>query len=105
VTGASFEARYRADPDGLPGGSHDLVGASEILYYLDDGAFHTTLRWLVGALAPGARCVAVHWTGSAPDLCRSADEVGAALAALDGLHAVPDEPTDGFRLDVLERAR
>ena len=43
-----------------------------------------SLGWLPGALTRGGRAVAVHWTGSAPDLRRSADEVGAALAASPG---------------------
>jgi len=99
------EARTAALPAGLPAGPFDLVVASEILYYLDDDAFHTTLGWLAGAaLAPGARLVAVHWLGSAPDLCRSAADVGAALAATAGLHVLDrGAPTEGFRLDVLER--
>jgi protein-L-isoaspartate O-methyltransferase len=100
------EARTAMLPDGLPRDRPlDLVVASEILYYLDDAAFHTTLAWLSHVLAPGGRCVAVHWTGRARDLRRSADAVGAALAATPRLerHATPR--TDGFRLDLLERAR
>lgn len=101
------EARVATLPNGLPAGPLDLVVASEILYYLDDGAFHMVLDWLPEALTLGGRAVAVHWTGSAPDLRRSADEVGAALAATPGLRTVQDGagPTEGFRLDVLERAR
>jgi trans-aconitate methyltransferase len=99
------EARVATLPSGMPDGPLDLVVASEILYYLDDIDFHTILRWLPKSLAPGGRCVAVHWTGDAPDLCRSAAAVGAALAATPGLRVLPTAPTDGFRLDVLERAR
>jgi SAM-dependent methyltransferase len=107
---ASFphaDARVATLPDGLPTGPLDLVVASEILYYLDDDAFHMVLPWLPDALADGGRVVAVHWTGSAPDLRRSADDVGAALVATPGLRLVEDGtgPTEGFRLDVLERER
>jgi trans-aconitate methyltransferase len=99
------EARLATLPDGLPAGPLELVVASEILYYLTDPDFHTILAWLPAALAPGGRCVAVHWTGAAPDLCRSAAGVGAALAATPGLRALATAPADGFRLDVVERAR
>lgn len=101
------EARVAMLPDGLPTGPLDLVVASEILYYLDDDAFHMVLRWLPDALATGGRAVAVHWTGSAPDLRRSANDVGAALALTPGLRVIEDgvEAAERFRLDVLERAR
>ena len=101
------EACVATLPDGLPTGPLDLVVASEILYYLEDGAFTVVLRWLPGALADGGRAVAVHWTGSAPDLRRGADDVGAALAATPGLRVIEDGSgsTEGFRVDVVERAR
>jgi trans-aconitate methyltransferase len=101
------EARVAMLPEGMPTGPLDLVVASEILYYLDDGAFHMVLDWLPEALTDGGRAVAVHWTGSAPDLRRSADEVGTALATTPGLRMIEDGAgsTEGFRLDILERAR
>jgi trans-aconitate methyltransferase len=101
------EARVATLPDGLPAAPLDLVVASEILYYLDDGAFHVVLDWLPDALASGGRAVAVHWTGRAPDLRRSADEVGAALATTPGLRVIEDGAgsTEGFRIDILERER
>jgi trans-aconitate methyltransferase len=107
---ASFphaEARLATLPDGLPTGPLDLVVASEILYYLDDGTFSMVLDWLPNALTHGGRAVAVHWTGSAPDLRRSADEVGTALATTPGLRMIEDgaQANEGFRLDILERAR
>jgi SAM-dependent methyltransferase len=91
-------------PGALPAGTFDLVVASEILYYLDDDAFAATLAWL-GTAASG-RVVAVHWRGTAPDLRRSADAAGAALAGVEGLRPVEVEraPGAGYRLDVLERA-
>jgi SAM-dependent methyltransferase len=99
------EARVATLPDGLPTGPLDLVVASEILYYLDDDAFRAVLEWLPNALVRGGRCVAVHWIGSAPDLRRGADDVGAALTALPTLRRFDVAPTEGFRLDVLERVR
>jgi SAM-dependent methyltransferase len=97
------EARVATLPDGLPDGPLDLVVASEILYYLDGAAFHAVLDWLPRTLVPTGRCVAVHWTGTAPDLCRSAADVGAALAAVPTLRRLDVAPTEGFRLDVMER--
>lgn len=99
------EARTATLPGDLPAGPFELVVASEILYYLGDADFHTTLDWLADtALIPGGRLVAVHWLGSAPDLCRSAADVGAALARTPGLRELDrGAPTEGFRLDVLER--
>jgi predicted TPR repeat methyltransferase len=99
------EVREGRLPDALPDGDAfdlvDLVVASEILYYLDDDAFAATLAWL-GAVA--GRVVAVHWLGEAEDLCRSADDVGAALARVPGLRSVTAERVPaGYRLDVLER--
>jgi SAM-dependent methyltransferase len=91
-------------PDDLPAGAFDLVVASEILYYLDDGAFAVTLDWLDGALMPGGRIVAVHWTGEADDLHRPATAVRAALAARPRLTVVRHERGPSYLLDVLERA-
>jgi SAM-dependent methyltransferase len=91
-------------PDDLPAGmAFDLVVASEILYYLDDGAFAATLDWLDGALAPGGRIVAVHWTGEAEDLHRPATAVRAGLAARPRLTVVRHARGPSYLLDVLER--
>jgi SAM-dependent methyltransferase len=102
---ARAEARVATLPGDLPAGPFDLVVASEILYYLDDGPFAATCAWLRDALVPGGRVVAVHWTGTALDLQRDAAAVGAALAAVDGLRAIARDGAPGYRIDVLERAR
>lgn len=100
------EVREAVLPDGLPeaeGESYDLVVASEILYYLDDAALSATLAWVDGALAPGGRVVAIHWTGAADDLRRDASAVGEALdRGVPGRHAVL-EPGGPFRLEVVAR--
>ena len=88
-------------PDDLPSGTFDLVVASEVLYYLPPGGFAATLRWLDGAVRPGGRVVAVHWTGSAPDLHRSADATHDALARRPRLTRVATTRAESFRLDVL----
>lgn len=93
-------------PEDLPvAAPFDLVVASEILYYLDDAAFARTLDRLPSLLAPDGRLVAVHWTGDAPDLARSASATHRALAAHPGLRplpaASPDDAGRGYLLDVL----
>lgn len=93
-----------AIPDALPEGRFDLVVASEILYYLDDRALATTLRWIGNHLVPGGRLVAVHWSGSADDLVRSAVAVSDRLAATPGLRVVEAADEGGYRLDILERS-
>lgn len=105
--GAHAHAAVRVGvvPEDLPcGAPFDLVVASEILYYLDDAAFARTLARLPSLLVAGGRLVAVHWSGQAPDLARSAVETHRALAALPDLRPVPSAPPDdgrrGYLLDV-----
>lgn len=100
---AHAEARVATVPEGLPEGeSYDLIVASEILYYLDDAALAKTLAWIDGALKPGGRLVAVHWTGTAPDLRRDAAAVGDALER--GVRGRRTAVADGaFRLEVVAR--
>ena len=95
------EARVAVLPRDLPTGTFDLVVASEVLYYLSPAAFAATLRWLDGAVAPAGRVVAVHWTGSAPDLQRSADDVHVALARCPRLTSIATTRAETYRLDVL----
>jgi predicted TPR repeat methyltransferase len=99
------EVLVGAIPEVLPEGRFDLVVASEVLYYLDDGALAATLSWIARHLTPGGRVVAVHWTGSAHDLVRPAQAVSARLAATPGLRVVEAEDDAGYRLDVLECSR
>ena len=84
-----------------PAGPFDLVVASEVLYYLAPAAFAATLAWLDARAAPAGRVVAVHWTGSAPDLQRSADDVHAALARRPRLTRIATTRAATYRLDVL----
>jgi SAM-dependent methyltransferase len=80
-------------PDGLPDGRFDLVVASEVLYYLAPAELDAAIGRLRGALVPGGRIVAVHWTGRAPDLLQSAAEVHAALRAAFALERSEPGPT------------
>jgi predicted TPR repeat methyltransferase len=94
-------ARVAVLPRDLPAGPFDLVVASEVLYYLPPADLDATLRWLDHALVPGGRLVAVHWTGSAPDLQHSADAVHDALARRDRLRPLAATRTPAYRIDVL----
>lgn len=93
-------------PDDLPRGQdHDLVVASEVLYYLPDDAFRRTVDRLPQLLRPGGRLVAVHWSGQAPDLRRSAVETHRALRVGSGLRQVPlpaPTGTRGYLLDAFD---
>lgn len=95
-----------AVPDDLPDDArYDVVVASEILYYLSDDAFARALSRLPTLLQDGGRLVAVHWTGRADDLARSAAATHDALRST-GLRAVPLPAPDherGYLLDVLVR--
>jgi SAM-dependent methyltransferase len=101
---AHAEARVAMVPDDLPDGTFDLILASEILYYLDDGALAATAAWCDRALRPNGRVVVVHWTGSAPDIRQDPAAVAAALAAAGGLALAAESAVYlGYRIDVLVR--
>lgn len=93
-------------PDALPrDDSFDLVVASEVLYALPDDAFRRTIDRLPQLLRPGGRLVAVHWSGQAPDLRRSAAETHRALRVGSGLRVVAllEPPgTRGYLLDAFD---
>lgn len=91
-------------PEDLPEDRFDLVVASEVLYYLPEDRFRAAVHRTAALLAPGARLVAVHWTGSAPRHVRSGDDVHDALRAHPGLRPVRAERAEGYVLDVLEPA-
>ena len=90
-------------PGELPDGEFDLVVASEVLYYLPPAALEVVIAWLPAALVPGGRVVAVHWTGTAPDLELSADAVHAALSGVPGLAARRAERGPSYLLGAFER--
>lgn len=92
-------------PRSVPPGPYDLVVASEILYYLDEPSYRSTLDLLPSWMALGGRLVAVHWRPGGPERPRSADRVHADLAALPPLTRVcgSDRRDGDYRLDVFER--
>jgi SAM-dependent methyltransferase len=90
-------------PEAIPCGDHDLVVASEVLYYLTSDELTRTLAALERGMEHGARLVAVHWRPPGPERPLSALEVHAALAAAPWLSPLQRERTDDYLLDVLER--
>jgi SAM-dependent methyltransferase len=90
-------------PDAIGPGAHDLVVASEILYYLDDEALTATLQRLGEVLIVGGRLVAVHWRPAGPERPQTAATVHARLRSLPWLRAAAERGTDDYLLDVLER--
>jgi cyclopropane fatty-acyl-phospholipid synthase-like methyltransferase len=83
--------------------SHDLVVASEILYYLDDEALAATFERLREVLIGGGRMVAVHWRTPGPERPQTAAAVHARLRSLPWLRPISDRSTADYLLDVLER--
>jgi cyclopropane fatty-acyl-phospholipid synthase-like methyltransferase len=90
-------------PGAIAPGDHDLVVASEILYYLDDDALTATLERLEDVLVAGGRMVAVHWRPSGPERPQTAAAVHGRLRSEPWLRPVADRSTADYLLDVLER--
>jgi trans-aconitate methyltransferase len=90
-------------PAAIGPGEHDLVVASEILYYLDDVALTGTLDRLHEVLIAGGRMVAVHWRPPGPERPQTAAAVHARLRSLPWLRTISDRSTADYLLDVLER--
>jgi SAM-dependent methyltransferase len=90
-------------PGAIGPGEHDLVVASEILYYLDDDALTATLERLRDVLLVGGRMVAVHWRPDGPERPQTAASVHRRLGSLPWLLRRDDLSTVDYLLDVLER--
>jgi predicted TPR repeat methyltransferase len=88
----------------LENGDHDLIVASEVLYYLDPVALSATLTWLKRGLADRGRLIIVHWRPEGPERPFSAREVHDRVLAEPWLAVVDDASTEDYLLHVLERA-
>jgi len=69
------DLRHAPIPAHWPEGRFDLIVLSEIGYYLDEHAFHTTIDRAVESLAEGGTLLASHWRHPEGDYFRSGDEV------------------------------
>jgi hypothetical protein len=77
---ANVEVECAAIPAGWPAGRFDLIVLSEIGYYLDDDAFHETMRLAAESLAAGGALLASHWRHPESDYRRSGDDVHRLMA-------------------------
>ncbi|CAB4913732.1 unannotated protein [freshwater metagenome] len=97
---------HGALPDDLPRvGSYDLVVAADVLCRLPEDDLRRLVDRLPRLLRTGARVVAVHWSGQAPDLERTAAEAHRALCIGSGLRPadLPAPPgTRGHLLDAFD---
>lgn len=97
------EARVGAIPQDLPLGPFDLVVASEVLFYLTADEMAGFAGWLTGALAPGGRIVAVHWTGNADDIEQHAEICHDTITEATPLLHLGTEREPTYRLDIWEQ--
>jgi predicted TPR repeat methyltransferase len=89
-------------PEEMPVGPWDLIVCSEILYYLDGGAFDLAVERLRECLAAGSTVIAVHWRAPTQIYPLLGDEVHDRLtAALAHWHACDDRRPE-YRLDRFE---
>ena len=89
-------------PGAIPDGDHDLVVASEVLYYLGADALTTTLSGLRDTIARHGRFVIVHWRPDGPERPQSGAAVHEQVLALAWLRLIEDRCTDDYLLHVLE---
>lgn len=97
--GLSVDFRRAALPEGDLGHDHDLVVASEILYYLDSDQLKTLAARLSNKVRPHAVCVTVHWTG-ATDYPLSGDAATCQFAQYAALEDIAHQRYRHYRLDV-----
>jgi SAM-dependent methyltransferase len=89
-------------PEELPAGPWDLIVCSEILYYLDGGAFAVAVDRLRGCLEAGSTLLAVHWRAPTRTYPLLGDEVHGRLIATLGDWHVLDDRRPQYRLDRFE---
>jgi SAM-dependent methyltransferase len=89
-------------PEEMPPGPWDLVVCSEILYYLDDGAFALAVERLRAELESGATVLAVHWRPPTSTYPLRGDEVHDRLNAELGAWHTFDGRRARYRLDRFE---
>jgi SAM-dependent methyltransferase len=99
---AGVSLEHMTFPEELPLGPWDLVVCSEILYYLDDGAFALAVERLRSALEHGATVLAVHWRPPTTTYPLRGDEVHDRLVAELGDWHTFDGRRPHYRLDRFE---
>jgi predicted TPR repeat methyltransferase len=92
----------RTLPEEMPGGTFDLIVASEILYYLPREVVLEALRSVEERLAQGGVLVAVHWRKETKTYPLQGDEVHELLVRHVRLANVKTIKEPEYRLDVFE---
>jgi predicted TPR repeat methyltransferase len=90
-------------PEDIPGGTFDLIVASEVLYYLDRETMLEALRLLENALDPGGLLLAVHWRKETKTYPLLGDEVHDLLRSHTRLRHAKSETEPEYLLDLFER--
>jgi cyclopropane fatty-acyl-phospholipid synthase-like methyltransferase len=94
----------RTLPEEMPGGTFDLIVASEVLYYLPREVVLEALRRFEGILAQGGVLVAVHWRKETKTYPLQGDEVHELLVGHTRLTNVEAIEEPEYRLDVFENS-
>ncbi len=89
-------------PEQMPDGHWDLVVCSEVLYYLDDGAFELALERLRAVLLDGGDVLAIHWRPPTSTYPLRGDEVHDRLVEQLGAWHAMDDRRQQYRLDLFE---
>lgn len=92
----------RTLPEEMPGGSFDLIVASEVLYYLPQETVLLALRRFEEELAPGGTLLAVHWRKETRTYPLQGDEVHQLLIKNTHLKNVQTIVEPEYRLDLFE---
>lgn len=93
----------RTLPEEMPGGTFDLIVASEVLYYLPEATMLKTLRLFEDALAADGTLVAVHWREETSTYPLQGDEVHALILANTRLSHAKSAVEPKYRLDLLKK--
>ena len=94
----------RAMPAEMPGGSFDLIVASDMLYYLGLDGIVALMAALETRAAPDARILLASYLGETDTRITGEMAAEIAIAHLPGWTRVHAERTDRLRIDVMARA-
>ena len=102
---ANVRVEQKTLPEEMPGGTFDLIVASEVLYYLTEDLVLKTLGLFEEALAPGGLLLAVHWRKQTKTYPLLGDEVQKLLVRNTRLSNTQTTIEPEYRLDLFEDER
>jgi SAM-dependent methyltransferase len=85
-------------PCDLPGGDHDLIVVSEVLYFLDTPGL-AALAWQIARRWPQAEIVAVNWLGPSGNALQGEQALAAFAERLSAHISSPVVRTERYRID------